>query len=123
MLQLIVGFGAVVAALCLDARTVNALDAHAATPNGAWCVETTEGSGALDCTYDSYLVCAVAAIRDSGLCKAAETVVASHPRPAASPRRSAPVTHASRTGDSPLTVTQREKLFREFVEWKRRSDQ
>ena len=124
MVQLVVGFGAVVAALCLDARAVNALDASAATPNSTWCVETPDGSVSHDCTYDNYLVCALAAIRAGGVCKVAETVVASHPRPAASPRRRAQVTNVSRTGEPPLTVAEREKLFRAFVEWnQRRTDQ
>src|SRR5262249_3587788 len=82
VLQLVIAFSAGVAALSLGAHAVSAQDAAAtaataAAPNSSWCVETPEAGASPDCTYDNYLVCAVAAIRAGGLCKAGETVVAS----------------------------------------------
>jgi hypothetical protein len=122
VLHLVVGFGAIVAALCLDARTVNAEPTTARSP---WCVETADSGAPPDCSYDSYLACAVAAIGAGGLCKAessipAETTDPSRHRAAALPPRNTHPTTTHRKPNSSPPTAEREKLFREFVEWSRR---
>ena len=121
MLQPVLGLGAVIAALCLDAHTVNA----ETTAKSTWCVETAEGGGPPDCTYDNYLTCVVAAIRAGGLCKVvadvpAEAIDPSRQRAPASSRRSTQSKTTDRTRSSSLSAAKREKLFREFDEWSRR---
>ncbi len=125
VLRLIVTFGAVVTALCLDTHTVNALDADATTAEDAWCVAVADSGVPPSCTYSDFLVCTVAAIRAGGSCKArssipTDAIDASGHRASASSRRSTQSTAASRTRDSSLSSAEREKLFRQFVEWSRR---
>lgn len=131
VLQLIVAFGAIVATLCLGARTVKALDANANTAEGAWCVE--RDGVPPTCTYNDFLTCAVTAIRGGGSCKARSsipvTAIDANPnRTPALSRRSTRSTNPHRAHDpsriSTLSNAERERLFRKFVEWsRRRSDQ
>lgn len=126
-LHLAVAFGAVAAVLCLDVRTVEALDAAANTSEGAWCVETGDSGVRPTCAYHDFLICAVAAIQTGGSCKARSSIPADkidaipHRAPASS-RRSTTVTHRVRDASrvSTLSIAAREKLFREFAEWHRR---
>jgi hypothetical protein len=125
MLHLVMAIGAVIAALCLDARTVNALDADATTAESAWCVEAADSGVPPNCAYHDFLTCAVAAIRAGGSCKAgssipADAIDASGRRASASSRRSTQSTITHRMHDSSLSIAEREKLFHEFVEWNRR---
>ena len=120
--HLVVGFGAIAAAACVDVHMVNAAPTAA---KSAWCVETADSGVPSNCTYDNYLTCAVAAIRAGGLCKTESgipqnAIDASHHRAPASSRRSAQSTTAFRVRESSLSTVEREKLFREFVEWNRR---
>jgi len=125
VLRPVLAFGAVVAALCLEARTVNALDADVTTAESAWCVETADSGVPPNCTYRDFLACAVAAIRAGGSCKAGSSIAADtidgsrRPAPASS-RRSTQSTINHRMHESSLSIAEREKLFHEFVEWNRR---
>jgi hypothetical protein len=125
VLHLVVAFGAVVAALCLNARTVNALDTDSTTAESAWCIETGDSGAPPNCTYHDFLTCAVAAVRAGASCKAgssipADGIGASSRRAAESSRRSPQSTTAHRLRESSLSIVEREKLFHEFVEWNRR---
>ena len=125
MLQLVVAFGAIVAALGLNARTVNALDVDTNTTESVWCIETGDSSALPNCTYHDFLTCAVAAIGAGASCKAgssvpADALEASSRRAADSSRRSTQSTIPRRMRGSSLSVVEREKLFHEFVEWNRR---
>ena len=125
MLQLVVAFGAIVAALGLNARTVNALDVDTNTTESVWCIETGDSSALRNCTYHDFLTCAVASIGAGASCKAgssvpADALDASSHRAADSSRRSTQSTIPHRTRGSSLSVVEREKLFHEFVEWNRR---
>jgi hypothetical protein len=125
VLHLAVAFGVVVAALSLNVRTVNALDADATTAESAWCIEASDSGAPPNCTYRDFLTCAVAAIQVGGSCKAAssipaEAVDASSHRAPDSWRRSTKSNIPHRMHESSLSGVEREKLFREFVEWNRR---
>ena len=123
VLHLVVAFGAVVAALCLNVRTVNALDADSTTVESAWCTETADSGDPPNCTYHDFLVCAVAAIGAGASCKAkssipANAIDAGSRRAADSPRRSTQSSTTRRMRQ--LSTIERKKLFQEFVEWNRR---
>src|SRR5215831_5799034 len=133
LLHLLAASAALVAAVGLDTHAVHALDAAAG--KSGWCVQTSDSGAAPSCVYDDVVTCTVAAIRAGGICKTSETVAAeaaeaSRHRAAPSPRQSAPPTAPPRASaqstaphhesESSLSKPQREKLFRDFVEWSRR---
>jgi hypothetical protein len=128
VLHLALTFGVVVAALSLNIGTINAFDADAGTAESTWCVETPDSGAPPNCTYHDFLACAAAAMGAGGSCKAGSSIQtnadANNQRATDASRRSAKSTIARRMRDAPLSATEREKLFREFVEWNRgRSDQ
>lgn len=133
VLHLVVAFGAAVATLCLDPRSVKALAGDANTPESAWCVGRAGSDVPPSCIYDNFLTCGWAAIQAGGLCKARSSLPVATKRreTAAIPlqhhahallRRKAHSTAPHRTAlsqRSMLSMAEREKLFREFVEWNR----
>lgn len=127
--HLALAFGVVVAALSLNVGTINALDADAGTAESTWCVETPDSGAPPNCTYHDFLRCAAAAMGAGGSCKAASSMPANaadanNQRASDASRRSTKSTTPRRMREAPLSATEREKLFREFVEWNRgRSDQ
>ena len=129
VLHLALAFGVAVAALSLNVGTINALDADAVTAESAWCVETPDSGAPPNCTYHDFLTCAAAAMRAGGSCKAGSSIPtnaidANNQRATNVSRRSTKSTIPRRMREAPLSVTERQKLFREFVEWNRgRSNQ
>ena len=129
VLHLALAFGAAVAALSLNVGTINALDADAVSAESAWCVETPDSGAPPNCTYHDFLTCAAAAMGAGGSCKAGASIPtnaidANNQRATDVSRRSTKSTIPRRMREAPLSVTEREKLFREFVEWNRgRSNQ
>lgn len=129
VLHLALVFGVAVAALSLNVGTINALDADAVTAESAWCVETPDSGAPPNCTYHDFLTCAAAAMGAGGSCKAGSSIPtnaidANNQRATNMSRRSTKSTIPRRMREAPLSVTERQKLFREFVEWNRgRSNQ
>lgn len=129
VLHLALVFGVAVAALSLNVGTINALDADAVTAESAWCVETPDSGAPPNCTYHDFLTCAAAAMGAGGSCKAGSSIPtnaidANNQRATNVSRRSTKSTIPRRMREAPLSVTERQKLFREFVEWNRgRSNQ
>jgi len=129
VLHLALAFGVVVAALSLNVGTSNALDADAGTAESTWCVETPDGGAPPKCTYHDFLTCAAAAMGAGKSCKAGSSISpnatdANNQRASDAARRSANSTTPRRTREAPLSATERQKLFHEFVEWNRgRSNQ
>ena len=129
VLHLALVFGVAVAALSLNVGTINALDADAVTAESAWCVETPDSGAPPNCTYHDFLTCAAAAMGAGGSCKAGSSIPtnaidANNQRATDVSRRSTKSTIPRRMREAPLSVTERQKLFREFVEWNRgRSNQ
>ena len=129
VLHLALAFGVAVAALSLNVGTINALDADAVTAESAWCVETPDSGAPTNCTYHDFLTCAAAAMGAGGSCKAGSSIPtnaidANNQRATNVSRRSTKSTIPRRMREAPLSVTERQKLFREFVEWNRgRSNQ
>ena len=129
VLHLALAFGVAVAALSLNVGTINALDADAVTGESAWCVETPDSGAPPNCTYHDFLTCAAAAMGAGGSCKAGSSIPtnaidANNQRATDVSRRSTKSTIPRRMREAPLSVTERQKLFREFVEWNRgRSNQ
>jgi len=127
--HLALAFGVVVAALSLNVGTINALDADAGTAESTWCVETPDSGASPNCTYHDFLACAAAAMGAGGSCKAGSSVPtkaidANNQRANDASRRSAKSAIPRRMGEAPLSATERQKLFNEFVEWNRgRSNQ
>jgi hypothetical protein len=126
---LALAFGVVVAALSLNVGTINAFDADTGTAESTWCVETPDSGAPPNCTYHDFLRCAAAAMGAGGSCKAASSMPANatdanNPRASDASRRSAKSTVPRRMREAPLSATERQKLFHEFVEWNRgRSNQ
>ena len=129
VLHLALAFGVAVAALSLNVGTINALDADAGTAESTWCVETPDSGAPPNCTYHDFLTCAAAAMGAGGSCKAGSSIPtnaidANNQRATDVSRRSTKSTIPRRMREAPLSVTERQKLFREFVEWNRgRSNQ
>ena len=125
VLNLALVFGVIFSTMGLNVCTVDAFDADATTAENAWCIETSESGGPPNCAFHNFLSCAVAAIGVGGSCKAgsfvpADPVNASNHRAPDSPRRSAKSNIPHQADVSPLSAVDREKLFREFVDWNRR---
>ncbi|HEX4557171.1 MAG TPA: DUF3551 domain-containing protein [Xanthobacteraceae bacterium] len=128
VLHLALAFGGAVAALGLSIGTINAFDADAGTAESTWCVEAPDSGAPPNCTYHDFLACAAAAMGAGGSCKAgssipANAVGANNQRASEASRQSAK-TLPRRMREVPLSATEREQLFRDFVEWNRgRADQ
>jgi hypothetical protein len=126
---LALAFGVVVAALSLNVGIVNAFDADTGTAESTWCVEAPDSGAAPNCTYHDFLACAAAAMGAGGSCKAGSSLPtkateANNQRATDASRRSTKPTAPRRMGEAPLSATERQKLFNEFVEWNRgRSNQ
>jgi hypothetical protein len=123
-LHLGLAFGVAVAALSLNVGASNALDADAGTAESTWCVETPDSGAPPNCTYHDFLTCAAAAMGAGGSCKAGSSVQtnavdANSQRASDASRRSAKSAVPRRPREAPLSDTEREKLFRDFVEWNR----
>jgi hypothetical protein len=127
--HLALAFGVVVATLSLNVGTINAADADAGTAESIWCVETPDSGAPPNCTYHDFLTCAAAAMGASGSCKAGSSlstkaIDANSQRATDASRRSTKPAIPRRVGEAPLSATERQKLFHEFVEWNRgRSNQ
>ena len=124
VLHLALAFGGAVAALGLSIGTINAFDADAGTAESTWCVEAPDSGAPPNCTYHDFLTCAAAAMGAGGSCKAgsrvqANAVDANNQRASDASRRSAKSAVPRRPREAPLSATEREKLFRDFVDWNR----
>jgi hypothetical protein len=114
----------VVAALSLNVGIVSAADADAGTAESTWCVETPDSGASPNCSYHDFLACAAAAMGAGGSCKAGSSVStkasdANNQRATDASRRSTKSAIPRRAGEVPLSATERQKLFHEFVEWNR----
>lgn len=131
--DLAVAVTAFLTVLAVDASPVNALDATASTTESKWCVERTDSGEPPSCIYDNFLSCGMAAITTHGWCKARTSLPATaEQKPATRTARQRGST-SSPTGTQGATVqstpassqipslssAKREKLFRQFVEWRR----
>lgn len=129
-------FGTAVVLAGFDARAGEALDVDTNRAERAWCVERAGSGDPPSCMYDNVVACAVAAITRGGFCReraslaviaTAEKAVVARPirhRAHALVRRSMRSTSRHRAAASwrrgTMSITERENLFREFVEWNRR---
>lgn len=133
VLDLLVAGAAFLAALSAGTSSAQALEANAAAAEGQWCVERAD-SGPPSCIYDNFLSCGVAALTTHGSCKARSSLPAAvterkpatrtaHQRGLTSARNRTRVATGPETPDSSRATTlssaKREKLFRDFVEWRR----
>lgn len=94
-----------------SARAAQANDVDA-TPSYPWCV--ARGDLPPDCRYSDPLACNIAAFLTVGACVKAESSLS----PAATVA-AAPVRQKRKTAQRKLSAAQHDKLFREFVRWKR----
>ena len=136
--HLVVASAALLAAVSLVTSSVNALETNANTAESGWCVEQAGSGDPPSCVYGNFLTCGMAAITTGGSCKPRSSLpvaaterkpvtrASSHRAPVSVARNTRatavrPAPTASRM--SALSAAEREKLFRDFVQWRRqRSD-
>lgn len=130
----IVAVAMLLAALCVTIESAEALEATANRADSGWCTERAGSGEPASCIYSNFVTCGIAAIAIDGSCKSRSSLQArpieKKPRMRAIQDHAASLSISARSGSShrsalPSTVSiaEREKLFREFVEWRRqRSD-
>lgn len=117
LFHFVLAFTAAVAVACPESLVAQAFNADTRSTENEWCVARGGGGDPPSCLYENLVTCAVAAIKIGGSCvaKSSLAVVVPEEKPVA---RAVSHPAPARARKDTMSAAQREKLFREFIEWK-----